>query len=264
MPRQPPLDPVAVLGVARSALPRHIAIIMDGNGRWAAQRGLPRIEGHRHAVAAVREVVTQCARLGIECLTLYSFSVENWKRPPQEVQALMSMCAQYLASERQEIADNDIRVVQLGRREGLPESVLRELDLTAGLSRDNRGMTLCLALNYGARAEITDAVRTLAGQVASGGLRPDDITEQTISDALYTAGLPDPDLVIRTAGELRLSNFLLWQISYAELYVTPVLWPDFKAEHLYQAIREYARRERRFGALVGPAGPGSGPAEKLE
>lgn len=253
MPTKPPLDPVATLGLAREALPRHIAIIMDGNGRWAQQRGLPRIEGHRHAATAVREVVTHCARLGIECLTLYSFSLENWKRPRMEVEGLMALYAEYLASERQEIMDNDIRVIQVGRREGLPEGVLRELDLTQSASRNNPGMTLCLALNYSSRAEIEDAVRHIASRVASGELRPEEIVEDTISQALYTAGVPDPDLLIRTAGEMRVSNFLLWQISYAELHVTPVLWPEFKAEDLYEAIRDFARRVRRFGAVVEPA-----------
>jgi len=252
MPTQPPLDSQQVLGLPRAALPRHVAIIMDGNGRWAQQRGLARIEGHRHAATAVREVVTHCARLGLECLTLYSFSLENWRRPREEVSGLMALYAEYLASERQEIVDNDIRLVQIGRREGLPPEVLRELDLTVQASRANRGMTLCLALNYGSRAEIADAVRRLAELVAAGQLRPQDIDEQTISAALYTAGLPDPDLVVRTAGEMRLSNFLLWQISYAELHVTPVLWPDFRAEHLNAALQDYARRVRRFGGVAAP------------
>jgi undecaprenyl diphosphate synthase len=252
MPTKPRLDPRAVLGLDPTALPRHIAIIMDGNGRWAQARGLPRIEGHRRAEAAVRAVVTHCARLGIECLTLYSFSLENWKRPQLEVDGLMALYAQYLASERPEIMDNDIRVVQVGRRAGLPAGVLKELDLTEELSRNNRGMVLALALNYGSRTEIADAVRTLAGQVAAGALRPDDITEAHISGALYTAGLPDPDLVVRTAGEMRVSNFLLWQISYAELHVTPTLWPDFREAHLEAALREFAGRTRRFGAVVEP------------
>ncbi len=247
MPMKPPLDPMEVLGLPRAALPRHIAIIMDGNGRWAHQRSMARIEGHRHAAAGVRKTVTQCARLGIECLTLYSFSLENWKRPEDEVSGLMALYAQYLVSERQEIMDNDVRVIQVGRREGLPDTVLRELDATADLSRENKGLKLCLALNYGSRAEITDTVRKLAREVQRGALRPEQITEETISGALYTAGLPDPDLVIRTAGEMRVSNFLLWQISYAELYVTPVLWPDFREEHLHEAILDYARRERRYG-----------------
>ena len=253
MPTKPPLDPVAVLGLAPDALPRHIAIIMDGNGRWAQQRGLPRIEGHRHAAGAVREVVTHCARLGIRCLTLYSFSLENWKRPRMEVDGLMALYADYLASERPTIMDNDVRVVQVGRRDDLPEGVLRELDTTQSLSRANRGLTLALALNYGSRAEITEAVRELARRVARGELRAEQIDEDMISGALYTAGLPDPDLVVRTAGEMRVSNFLLWQISYAELYVTPVLWPDFRDSDLNAAIVEYARRVRKFGGVAEPA-----------
>ncbi|MEW6250894.1 MAG: isoprenyl transferase [Planctomycetota bacterium] len=250
MPTQPPLDPQEVLGLPPGALPRHIAIIMDGNGRWAQQRGFPRIEGHRRAGEAVREVVTQCARLNIGCLTLYSFSLENWKRPRDEVEGLMALYAEYLAAERPTIMDNGVRVVQVGRKAGLPDSVLRELQITEDVSRNNKGLTLCLALNYGSRAEITDAVRTIAERVQRRELRPENITEETISGALYTAGVPDPDLVVRTAGELRVSNFLLWQISYAELHVTPVLWPDFRAPHLYDAIREYARRVRRFGGVL--------------
>ena len=247
MPTMPALDPREVLGVEPEALPRHVAIIMDGNGRWARQRGLPRIEGHRHGAEAVRAIVTDCARLGIECLTLYSFSRENWKRPREEVEALMELYAHYLAIERPEILENDIRLVQIGRRSELPAKVLEQLQRTEQLSRHNRGMTLCLALNYGSRAEIVDAVRRIAKRVQAGELTPEQIDEQTISDHLDTAGLPDPDLVIRTAGEMRLSNFLLWQVSYAEFYSTPVLWPDFREEHLREALRDYARRERRFG-----------------
>jgi len=259
MPTVPALDPQEVLGVPRDALPRHIAIIMDGNGRWAQQRGLPRIEGHRHGAEAVRSAVTACARLGIECVTLYSFSLENWKRPREEVDGLMALYAQYLAGERQEIMENDIRVIQVGRRAGLPPEVLRELESSERLSANNSGMKLCLALNYAARAEIVDGVRRLAERVARGVLRPEQIDEEAISASLYTAGLPDPDLLIRTAGEMRLSNFLLWQISYAELYVTPVLWPDFREKHLYYAIQEYARRERRYGGLSrAPAGRSNG------
>jgi undecaprenyl diphosphate synthase len=249
MPTQPPLDPQTVLGLPREALPRHIAVIMDGNGRWAQQQGLPRIEGHRRAAGAVREVVTQCARLGVRCLTLYSFSLENWKRPRDEVVGLMALYAEYLASERPTIMDNDVRVVQVGRRAGLPDRVVRELDLTEKLSRDNKGLTLCLALNYGSRAEIVDAVRRVARQVADGTLTPDQITEQTIGQGLYTAGAPDPDLLIRTAGERRISNFLLWQISYCEFHVTDVLWPQFNRRHFLDALRDYASRERRFGQV---------------
>jgi undecaprenyl diphosphate synthase len=252
MSRQTPLDPRAVLGLPPEALPRHLAIIMDGNGRWARERKLPRIEGHRHAATAVREVVTECARLGLRCLTLYSFSQENWRRPADEVDGLMALYAHYLAAERAELAENEIRLVQIGDRAGLPADVLRELERTEQACRDNRGMVLCLALNYGARAEITGAIRQICTQVAAGTLRPEQITEQTVTDHLQTAGLADPDLVIRTAGELRLSNFLLWQLSYAELYVTPVLWPDFRRTDLHAALRSFAARERRYGG-IGPA-----------
>lgn len=260
MPTQPPLNPQDVLGIPREAMPRHIAIIMDGNGRWARQRGLPRIEGHRNSSTAVRETVTQCARLGIHAVTLYSFSLENWKRPQDEIEGLMELYAHYLAQERSTILDNNIRCIQIGRREGLPANVLRELDRTLEASRENTGLCLCLALNYGSRTEIADAVRALAARVERGELRATQITEAMISDSLYTAGLPDPDLLIRTAGEMRISNFLLWQISYAELYVTPVLWPDFRTAHLHEAIQAFARRERRFGdvrppSIAGPVAP---------
>ena len=251
---QPTTDSVALFGVPRDQLPRHIAVIMDGNGRWARQRGLPRIEGHRSAGQAVRDTITACSRLGIQCLTLYSFSLENWKRPQNEVTGLMALYAQYLSREREEIMANDIRVVQIGRRAGLPQSVVAELEETERLSAGNKGLTLCLALNYGSRAEIVDAMRDIARRVQAGELPPDAIDEQTITASLDTAGLPDPDLVIRTAGEMRLSNFLLWQISYAELYVADVLWPDFRETHLHEAIRTFTRRERRFGDIQ-PTGP---------
>ncbi len=256
MPTQPPLDPRDVLGLEPQALPRHVAIIMDGNGRWARQCGLPRIEGHRNGAAAVRAIVETCARLGVQVLTLYSFSLENWKRPPEEVQALMALYAEYLVAKRPELMDNEVRLVQIGRRAGLPAKVVAELQQTMDITRDNRRMTLCLALNYSSRAEIVDCVRGIAERVQRGELRPDQIDEAEISNGLYTAGLPDPDLLIRTAGEMRVSNFLLWQISYAELYVTPVLWPDFRPDDLYAALRAYGKRERRFGAVT-PAGGGA-------
>jgi undecaprenyl diphosphate synthase len=249
MPTKTSLDPREVVGVPPEALPRHIAIIMDGNGRWARRRGLPRLEGHRRGAQAVRAVVETTARLGIPYLTLYSFSLENWRRPKEEVRGLMALYADYLARKSRELLENDIRLIQIGRRDGLPAKVLRELEKTVELTRNNRRLTLCLALNYGARAELVDAVRKIADRVARGELRPDQISEELLSDSLYTAGLPDPDLLIRTAGEMRLSNFLLWQISYAELYVTPVLWPDFRPADLYEALRSYAQRERRFGGL---------------
>ena len=247
---KPPLDPEATLGLKREQLPRHIAIIMDGNGRWANQRGLPRVQGHVHGAANVREIITHCARLSIDTLTLYSFSAENWKRPPAEVNALMDLYVEYLIKEREEIMANNVRLIQIGRREALPAAVLRELDVTASLSANNTGLKLTLAINYGSRIEIVDAVRAIAAKVQAGTLAPDAIDEQTITDHLYTAGLPDPDLLIRTAGEMRISNFLLWQISYAELYVTDTLWPDFSCEHLNEAIRAFARRERRFGGVI--------------
>ena len=259
MPTEPPLDPVQELELPRAALPRHIAIIMDGNGRWAQQCDRPRIEGHRRGSETVRSIVTHCARLGIECLTLYSFSADNWKRPPDEVAGLMELYATYLAKERRVIMDNAVKLIQLGRRAPLPERVLRELDITVEQSAANQGMTLCLALNYGARTEIVDAVRAIASRVAAGTLRPDQVEEATIASALYTAGLPDPDLLVRSGGEMRISNFLLWQISYAEIHVTPVLWPDFQPQHLNQAIQSYAQRERRFGE-VGPQDAARSPS----
>jgi undecaprenyl diphosphate synthase len=245
-----PLDPRQELGLDRSQMPRHIAVIMDGNGRWANQRGLPRIRGHIEGAANVREIITHCARLKLEALTLYSFSTENWKRPKDEVEALMDLYVEYLIKEREEIMENDVRLIQIGRRDGLPQRVLNELDTTASMSAQNKGLTLCLAINYGSRNEIVDAFRTLAERVQAGELPPQAISEQHISEALYTAGVVDPDLLIRTAGEMRISNFLLWQISYAELYVTEVLWPDFSKDHLNQAIRAFADRERRFGAVI--------------
>ncbi|MEP0841655.1 MAG: isoprenyl transferase [Phycisphaerae bacterium] len=252
-----PLDPQRELGLDRSRLPRHVAIIMDGNGRWARQRGLSRIKGHVEGAAGVRDIITHCARLQLEALTLYSFSAENWKRPKPEVDALMDLYVEYLVKEREEIMENNVRLVQIGRRVGLPEPVLRELDRTRELSAGNTGLTLCLAINYSSRNEIVDAVRRIARRVLAGELAPDQIDEQTVSDSLDTAGIPDPDLLIRTAGEMRLSNYLLWQISYAEFYVTDVLWPDFRKEHLNQALRAYAARERRFGGIKNDLGPAS-------
>lgn len=240
----------AALGLPRDAMPRHVAVIMDGNGRWARRRGKPRMFGHEQGAKAVRAIVTECARLELEVLTLYSFSMENWKRPADEVEFLMGLYVQYLIAERAEMMDNDIRFIQIGRRQGLPGPVLDELDQTVRMTAANRGMTLALAINYGSRAEITDAVRAIAAKAAAGQLQPDAIDEQTVADHLYTAGLPDPDLLIRTASEMRVSNYLLWQISYAELHVSDVCWPDFSVEHLRNALRDYARRTRRFGAVV--------------
>lgn len=249
--KEPPLDPREVLGLSREHLPRHIAIIMDGNGRWARSRGLPRIRGHEHGAKVVREIVTHCARLGIDTLTLFSFSTENWKRPREEVDFLMNLYVQHLIAERETIMDNDVRFLHVGRREGLPQPVLEEMDRTVEMSRGNTGLRLCLALNYGARQEIVDAACRLAHDVQQGRLGPQDIDEKRFSDALYTAGLADPDLLIRTANERRVSNFLLWQISYAELHVSPKNWPDFVPDDLNAAIRDFAARERRFGGTDG-------------
>lgn len=248
--RSPKADPLARLpDVHPERIPRHIAIIMDGNGRWANQRGFPRAFGHRNGVAAVRSVLEECGKLGIEVLTLYSFSIENWKRPAEEVQGLMDLYTNYLDGELDRLMRENIRFRQLGRREGLPPAVLETVDRIAAKTAGNTGATLCLAVNYGARAEIVDACREIAAQVAAGTLAVDAITPDTIAAHLYTAGLPDPDLLIRTAGEMRVSNYLLWQISYAELHVTPVLWPDFGIADLHAAIRDYAGRSRRFGGL---------------
>jgi undecaprenyl diphosphate synthase len=237
---------------ASAGLPRHVAIIMDGNGRWAKRQGQPRIFGHENGAKVVRPIVTHCAKLGLQALTLYSFSLENWKRPPDEIAHLMELYVRYLIAERDELMSNHVRFVQLGRRDGLPDVVLHELDETVALTKNNPGLTLALALNYGSRAEITDAVRTIAAKVQAGVLEPGQISEETIAAHLYTAaaGVPDPDLLIRTAGEMRVSNYLLWQISYAELYVSEVCWPDFTTQHLDAAFAEYARRTRRFGAVV--------------
>jgi len=232
------------------SLPAHVAIIMDGNGRWARQRGQPRIEGHRRGVQSVRNTVEECCRIGVQQLTLYCLSSENWKRPQNELDFLMALLEQYLIEERAEIMEQNIRLSVIGRREGLPESVLREMDESIRISQDNTGMGLALAINYGGRTELVDAVRGLARQVKEGKLDPDSITETDISNALYTAGLPDPDLLIRTAGEMRVSNFLLWQISYAEIWVTDVCWPEFDRAILHRALSEYAARERRFGGLT--------------
>lgn len=244
------------LGVPHERRPRHIAIIMDGNGRWAQRQGLPRMEGHRRGAAAVRRVIEECARLGIEQLTLYCLSSENWKRPREELDFLMHLLQQYMIEERSTICQHNIRLSVIGRREGIPEDVLREVDKTVALSATNTGPRLCLAINYGGRGELVDAVRRIARRVQLGQLHPDEITEQTVADHLDTAGMPDPDLLIRTASEMRVSNFLLWQISYAEIWVTDRLWPEFDEALLRQAIRDFAARDRRFGGLSSqPPGP---------
>jgi undecaprenyl diphosphate synthase len=236
-------------GLCPGRLPRHIAVIMDGNGRWAQARGLPRVEGHRRGVASVRLLVEECSRLGIEQLTLYCLSSENWKRPKRELDLLMRLLKQYVIEERSEIMRQDLRFTIIGRPSGLDPGVLGEVEKTIQCSSCNKGMRLCLALNYGSRAEIVDAVQSIARSAAAGELAPEKIDESVISEHLYTAGMSDPDLVIRTAGEMRVSNFLLWQISYAELWVTDTCWPEFGKSELMEALKAYASRDRRFGGL---------------
>ncbi len=240
-----------VLGIPWETRPRHIAIIMDGNGRWAQRQGLPRIEGHRRGVASVRRTTEECARLDIEQLTLYCLSSENWKRPQPELEFLMHLLEQYMIEERSTIMEQNIRVAVIGRRDDIPEAVQREMNKTIDMSAHNTGLRLCLAINYGSRLEMVDAIRQIASAAKAGWLDPASIDEETIRRHLYTAGMPDPDLLIRTAGEMRISNFLLWQISYAEIWVTEHCWPEFRESDLHQAIRDYAARDRRFGGLSG-------------
>jgi undecaprenyl diphosphate synthase len=245
-------DPAAIaeLGLEPSQLPRHLAIIMDGNGRWAQERGKERIEGHLQGVQSVRTTVEECCKVGLEQLTLYCLSSENWKRPQSELDFLMTLLQQYLIEERAEIMEQNIRFRVIGRRHGLPDNVLREIDESVRFSQVNTGTILALAINYGSRTEIVDAVRAIADKVKNNEIRPEAIDESTIGNHLYTAGMTDPDLLIRTAGEMRISNYLLWQISYAEFWVTPKCWPDFDRGLLYQAFRDYANRVRRFGGLI--------------
>ncbi len=230
-------------------MPRHVAIIMDGNGRWAQEKGLPRIEGHRNGSKGVRSVITQSAQLGFECLSLYSFSTENWKRPKHEVDTLMGLYKQYLIEERPTIMGNNIKLRHIGFEEGLPDDVIKELRETSRMSANNTGMTLFLALNYSGRAEIVGTVQRIAQKVKQGEISVEDIDESVVDHHLDTGGAPDPDLLIRTSGEKRISNFLLWQIAYAELYVTDIHWPDFGEETLTHAVQDFAQRNRRFGDI---------------
>ena len=231
-------------------LPRHVAIIMDGNGRWAKLRHKRRVEGHRAGIASVRDVVETSARLGLQVLTLYAFSVENWKRPKSEVSTLMGLLKRYLRMELDTLLRNNIRFRVIGRSEDLPQDVREELH--RGMERTGQctGLLFNIALNYGGRSEITDAVRRLVKDFVASGRDPSEVDEPAFSSYLYTAGQPDPDLLIRTSGEMRVSNFLLWQIAYAEIWVTDVLWPDFRRRHLLQAIADYQKRERRYGGIT--------------
>ena len=240
-------DPLADVPPERR--PRHIAVIMDGNGRWARRQGLPRIEGHRRGVASVRAVTEECARLKLRQLTLYCLSSENWKRPQHELDFLMHLLEQYLVEERATLLRERIRLRVIGRRDGIPPSVQEAMDRTMAMTAAHDGLTLCLAINYGARGELCDAVRSIAEQVRRGTLAPNEIDEACIDRNLYTADMPEPDLLVRTAGEMRFSNYLLWQISYAEFWVTPRCWPEFREADLHAAIRDYAGRNRKFGGL---------------
>ncbi len=231
-------------------LPAHVAIIMDGNGRWAGRRGLPRVAGHKAGIEPVRIVVETCARLGVQALTLYAFSTENWKRPRTEIDTLWRLLRIYLRRETAELMGNDIRLGAVGRLDELPSRVRQELDLAIETTAGNRGMRLNLAINYSGRTELVDAMNAIIDEARLAGTLPElRASEEMIASRLYTAGLPDPDLLIRTSGEMRVSNFLLWQIAYAELYVTETLWPDFRRTDLLHAILEYQRRDRRFGGL---------------
>ncbi len=235
-------------------LPAHVAVIMDGNGRWAKRRNLPRVAGHRAGVQAVREAVETCARLGLDALTLYAFSVENWKRPRGEVNTLWRLLRVYLRKELPTLLNHQIRLVAIGRLEGLPAAVRDELLATVETTRSATGMRVNLAINYGGRAELVDAVNALLDEARRAGSLPAlRVDEEAIASRLYTAGVPDPDLLIRTSGEMRVSNFLLWQIAYAELYVTDTLWPDFRRIDLLRAILDYQKRDRRFGGLKAAA-----------
>jgi undecaprenyl diphosphate synthase len=250
------------------SLPQHVAVIMDGNGRWAQKRHLPRVAGHRAGVKAAREIIENCARLKLPCLTLYAFSLENWRRPQAEVDFLMRLLREYLSRELPSIHKNNIKLQVIGRSGQLPDEVRKDIEDGMRLTANNTGMKLVVALNYGARAEIVDAVNALLQQAQTNGKNgaaTHVIDEQQISEHLYTAGLPDPDLLIRTSGEMRVSNFLLWQIAYAEIYVTETLWPDFSRERLLEALLDFQKRERRYGGLgAKPNGaePSSEPAQK--
>jgi len=235
--------------IDKNKLPCHIAIIMDGNGRWALRRGLTRSYGHRAGIEALRDIVRICSDLGISFLTLYAFSTENWKRPQEEIDTLMNLAREYFHKEIDELCENGVRVHPIGRISELPASARKAIDMAVQRTRENKGLTMNLALNYGGRHEIVDAVRAIASKLANGSLRIEQISEKLISDHLYTAGQPDPDLLIRPSGDLRISNFLLWQLAYTEFWFSSVMWPDFRRIHILQALVDYQQRERRFGGL---------------
>jgi len=235
--------------VRTQPVPAHVAVIMDGNGRWATRRGLPRVAGHREGVKAARTIVRAADTVGLRYLTLYAFSTENWSRPPDEVSTLMRLLEDSIHRELPELMERNVRLRAIGRGNGVPLPVRRGIDDVVQATRANTGLTLLMAFNYGGRDELLDAFRALARRVRAGELSPDDISETDVSGALYTDGVPDPDLLIRTSGEMRISNFLLWQIAYSELWMTPTLWPDFEPIDLYRALAEFQSRSRRFGGV---------------
>jgi undecaprenyl diphosphate synthase len=244
------LDDAALLRLIRSRpLPAHVAIIMDGNGRWATRRGLPRVAGHREGATAARRVVQAARELGLRYLTLYAFSTENWSRPEDEVSTLMKLLEESIYQELPRLMEHDVRLRVIGRAAGVPVAVRRGIERVIHETRNNTGLDVLMAFNYGGRDELIDAVRTLATAVQAGDLAPEEIGEKQLSGALYTAGVPDPDLLIRTSGEMRISNFLLWQIAYTELWMTPTLWPDFGPADLHRAVAEFQGRTRRFGGV---------------
>lgn len=245
-----PAGAIAAAGLDPERIPRHVAVIMDGNGRWAKKRLMNRVLGHEQGMETVREIVRASREIGISVLTLYAFSTENWARPKAEVMALMTLLRRFLKSERQEMVQNHIRLNAIGQIERLPKDVRDSLDETKGLTAENQGMVLNLSLSYGGRTEITEMVQSIARKAAKGEIDPETITEETVADHLYTKGMPDPDLMIRTSGEMRISNFLLWQLAYAEFFITETLWPDFTKEEYYDILKAYGRRERRFGKVL--------------
>jgi len=235
------------IDIDKQNIPEHVAIIMDGNGRWAESKGLQRIQGHQAGVESIRAVVREAREIGVQYLTLYAFSTENWQRPKKEVDFLMTLLSDYLDRELQELTKNNIRFKVIGRIENLPEAIREKISKNIEATKNNDALTLTLALSYSSRCEILDMVKKLGEKIQLGSLNPSDITEELIQDNLYTAGVPDPDFLIRTSGEMRISNFLLWQLSYTEIYVTEVLWPDFRKDNFLKAIQSFQRRERRFG-----------------
>jgi undecaprenyl diphosphate synthase len=230
-------------------IPTHIAIIMDGNGRWAKKRNMPRVFGHKQGAKSVRDITTACAELGVKYLTLYAFSTENWKRPAQEVGFLMKLLSDYLDKETKTLMKNNVRLLTIGEIDKMDSAVFKKLQSVKKITSKNTGLTLILALNYGSKREITRAVKSIADDVKNKKIKPSDINEELISSRLFTAGIPDPELLIRTSGEMRISNFLLWQIAYSEIYITDILWPDFGKNNLLRAIGEFNTRERRYGGI---------------